>query len=172
MVYTEMLLKGAYIIDIEQLEDDRGWFGRTFCQEEFAALGLCSDFVQHNSSYSRHRGTVRGMHYQLPPYSEVKIVRCVRGAIYDVIVDIRDDSETYMQWFGVELSENDNRMLYVPKGFAHGFQTLSDDTEVFYLMSEFYRKGFDAGLRWNDKRLGITWPITEGIIISEKDASL
>ena len=171
MTYVETLLKGAYIIDMQPIEDERGWFSRAFCMKEFRANGLCSEFVQHNSSFNLQKGTVRGLHYQLPPYEEIKVVRCIRGKIFDVIVDIRKDSDTYLKWFGVELSEDNCRMLYVPKGFAHGFQTLCDKTEIFYLMSEFYRKGYDAGLRWDDKAIGIDWPIRDGIVISEKDAS-
>ena len=171
MIYTEAPLKGAYIIDMQRIEDERGWFSRTFCKEEFEANGLCCDFVQHNASHSIRKGTIRGLHYQLPPYEEIKVVRCTMGKIFDVIVDIRADSDTYLQWFSVELSGDNGRMLYIPKGFAHGFQTLCENSEVFYLMSAFYRKGYESGIRWNDAALNINWPIRDGITISEKDAS-
>jgi len=169
MIFTETPLPGAYVIDLNKLDDERGWFARAFCKEAFEAHGLCTDFVQHNLSYNKKCGTIRGLHYQLPPHEEIKVVRCVKGAIFDVIVDIRESSLTYRQWYGTELSDENGRMLYVPAGFAHGFQTLSDDAAVFYLMSAYYQKGMDAGLPWNDPRMGINWPIKEGIILSERD---
>lgn len=172
MTFTETPLKGAFVINTVPFEDNRGWFSRTFCKEEFEKQGLCSEFVQHNSSYNIHKGTIRGLHYQLAPYEEIKVVKCTRGKILDVIVDLRENSETYLQWFSIELTDENGRMIYVPEGFAHGFQTLCDNTDVFYLMSEFYRKGFDAGIRWNDEVLGINWPILDEIIISEKDKFL
>ena len=172
MVFTETPLKGAYVIDIVPIEDERGWFARAFCKDEFAKYGLHTEYPQHNISYNLKKGTVRGLHYQLPPYGEVKIVECTKGNIFDVIVDMRQDSDTFLQWFAVELNENDGKMLYIPKDFAHGFQTLSDNAEVFYLMGEYYQKGMESGIRWNDEKLGITWPMRDDIVISEKDRQL
>jgi len=172
MIFTETPLKGAYIIDIEPHKDNRGWFSRTFCKEEFEKHGLCTEFVQHNSSYNALKGTIRGLHYQIPPDEEIKIVSCVKGCIFDVIVDVRKDSSTYMQWFSVELSESNGRMLYIPKDFAHGFQTLCDETMVLYQMSEYYKKGSESGIRWNDATLNIDWPEKENVIMSEKDSQL
>jgi len=172
MIYSETKLKGAFLIDIEPIDDERGWFSRTFCKNEFEKQGLCAEFVQHNISYSLKKGTIKGLHYQLPPYEEVKVVSCIKGKIFDVIVDMRPDSETYLKWLSVELEEQSGRMLYVPKGFAHGFQTLTDDVLVFYLMGELYYKNAENGLRWNDELLNISWPIREDIIISDKDRNL
>lgn len=172
MHFTQTTLNGTYIIDIEPIEDERGYFARSFCSDEFLKHGLHSDFVQHNISYNLKQGTIRGMHYQLPPYEEIKVVRCIKGTIFDVIVDLRPDSATYMQWFSVELSEDNARAIYIPKGFAHGFQSTTDNTIVLYLMSEFYHRGFEAGLRWDDERLDIKWPILNDIVISDRDSSL
>jgi dTDP-4-dehydrorhamnose 3,5-epimerase len=172
MVFTETPLRGAYVIDIEPFTDERGYFARIFCRDEFIRHGLQADFPQHNISHNIKKGTIRGMHYQLPPHGEVKVVRCVKGTIFDVIIDIRQDSETYLKWFAVELSEDNGRALYIPQGFAHGFQTLTDGTLIYYLMGSPYQKGFDAGLRWDDKRVGIEWPITDEIIISDRDRSI
>jgi len=171
MIYTETRLKGAFIIEMEPFRDERGYFARAFCKEDFARNGLCAEYVQHNTSYNVKKGTVRGMHYQLPPYEEIKVVQCVRGAILDVIVDMRKDSETYLQWVSAELTESNGKMLYVPKGFVHGYQTLSDNSAVFYLVSEFYHKDYESGVRWDDEALNIAWPIKENITVSEKDKS-
>jgi dTDP-4-dehydrorhamnose 3,5-epimerase len=168
MIFEETKLKGAYIIDLEKHEDDRGFFARTFCRNELTANGLIADVAQANMSLSKTRGTVRGMHYQKAPYEETKLVRCTRGALYDVIIDLRPDSLTYSQWIGVELSADNYRMLFVPKNFAHGFITLADDTEATYLVSQFYAPGSELGIRWNDPRFGIQWPIAVQVI-SEKD---
>ena len=170
MIFTEGALQGAYIIDLEKHEDQRGFFARTFCQKEFAEHGLAEDMVQSNVSYSEQRGTLRGMHYQNPPHQEAKLIRCTQGALYDVIVDVRGDSETYGQWMSVELSEDTHRMFYVPEGFAHGFMTLEDDTEVMYQVSEFYTPGAERGICYNDPALGIDWPMPVQVI-SEKDLS-
>jgi len=170
LIFTETKLKGSYIIDIEPIEDERGFFARSWCRKEFAAHGLNPDLVQCNISYNKKKGTLRGMHYQAAPHGEVKLVRCTRGSIYDVIVDLRKGSETLRQWVGFELSQGNRRLLYIPEGFAHGFQTLEDNTEVFYQMSEFYFPELARGLRWNDKAVGIKWPLGE-IFISEKDQS-
>ncbi len=168
MKFIETRLKGAFIIEPERLEDERGFFARTFCQKEFEAHGLNPKMVQCNISYNKHKGTLRGMHYQAAPMAEAKLVRCTRGAIYDVIIDMRHESPTYCQWLAEELSTENSRMTYIPEGFAHGFQTLEDDTEVFYQMSEFYSPEHAQGVRWNDPIFGIEWHLNTKII-SEKD---
>ena len=161
-------LSGAWLIEPEPHTDARGSFARTFCEREFAAQGLKTRFVQHSASISKKSGTLRGMHYQRAPCEEVKVVRCVRGAIYDVIIDLRSQSPSYRKWIGVELSQKNGRQLYVPEGFAHGFQTLSDDVEVHYLISEFYNPETSSGFFYNDPAFGIIWP-GEVAEISEKD---
>ncbi|MCK5398353.1 MAG: dTDP-4-dehydrorhamnose 3,5-epimerase family protein, partial [Thermoplasmata archaeon] len=138
MIFTETRLKGAFIIDIEPIEDDRGFFARSWCRNEFEKHGLNPDLVQCNISFNKKKGTLRGMHYQTAPHEESKLVRCTRGSLFDVIIDLREDSGTYKKWFGIELSAENRRMIYMPGGFAHGFQTLEDNTEVFYQMTEFY----------------------------------
>lgn len=168
MIFTQTDLKDACVIDLERHEDERGFFARSWCVREFQEMGLDTGLLQCNLSYNTEKGTTRGMHYQRPPYAETKLVRCVRGAIYDVIIDLRPSSSTFRQWIGVELTAENRSMLYVPKGFAHGFQTLSDDTEVLYMMSEFYAPDHADGLRWDDPLLGITWP-GEVRSMSEKD---
>jgi dTDP-4-dehydrorhamnose 3,5-epimerase len=170
MIFTETRLAGAYVIDPQLLQDDRGFFARSWCQREFEAHGLTPRVVQANLSYNKRKGTLRGMHYQLPPHAEAKLVRCTRGAILDVIADLRPGSATAGQWIGVELTAENHRMLYVPEGFAHGFQTLADDTEVTYQVSEFYTPGAERGVRYDDPALGITWPLPVSVI-SEKDRS-
>lgn len=169
MIFTETKLKGAYIIEPERLSDERGFFARTWCQKEFQMHGLNTNVVQCNISYNIKKGTLRGMHYQAAPHEEAKVVRCTRGAIYDVIIDLRPGSQTVKHWIGMELTEHDRRMLYIPEGFAHGFLTLRDDTEVFYQMSEFYEASHARGVRWNDPAFGIQWPAAVSII-SEKDS--
>jgi dTDP-4-dehydrorhamnose 3,5-epimerase len=171
MIFKETPLKGAFTIEIEPIEDERGLFARTWCKKEFEAHGLNSDLVQCNTSFNKIKGTLRGMHYQASPHGEAKLVRCTMGSIYDVIIDIRNDSATYLQWFACELTAENRRMLYVPIGFAHGFQTLEDNTEVFYQMSEYYYPEYAQGIRWDDSVLGIDWPINEKIL-SAKDRSL
>jgi dTDP-4-dehydrorhamnose 3,5-epimerase len=168
MKFTETKLKGAYIIDIKPFVDERGFFARAWCQNEFEEHGLTTRVAQANISFNHKKGTLRGMHYQVPPYGEVKVIRCTRGALYDVIIDLRPGSETYMQWIGVELTAENHRMLYVPEQFAHGFQTLEDNTEATYQVSEFYTPGAERGLRWNDPAFDIEWPL-EVVVISEKD---
>lgn len=168
MIFTETKLKGAYVIDIEPLEDERGFFARSWCEEEFKKHDLNYKLVQCNLSFNRKKGTLRGVHYQIAPYEEDKLVRCTKGAIYDVIIDLRPKSETYTQWVSVELTSENRKMIYIPKGFAHGFQTLEDNTEVFYQMSEFYHPECARGIRWNDEAIRIIWPIEEKVI-SEKD---
>lgn len=168
MKFIETRLKGAFIIEPERLEDERGFFARTFCQKEFEAHGLNPRMFQCNISYNKHKGTLRGMHYQAAPMAEAKLVRCTRGTIYDVIIDLRPDSPTYCQWLAEELNAENSKMIYIPEGFAHGFQTLENDTEVFYQMSEFYSPEHARGLRWDDSVFWIEWPLNAKII-SDKD---
>jgi dTDP-4-dehydrorhamnose 3,5-epimerase len=168
MIFTETRLSGAYVIDLQCIKDERGFFARTWCKEEFEKHGLNSNLVQCNLSHNVKRGTLRGMHYQAAPHEEVKLVSCISGSIYDVIVDLRDKSPTFGQWQAFELSAQNHRMLYIPEGFAHGFQTLQDNTSVFYQMSEFYHPACAKGVRWNDPIFSINWPIAEKIM-SEKD---
>jgi len=168
MIFTETALKGAFVIELEKNEDERGFFARTFCRKEFEAYGLNPNLVQCNISFNEKKGTLRGMHYQTAPHEETKLVSCIRGAIYDVIIDLRPDSPTYCQWFAVELSAENYKMLYVPGGFAHGFQTLEDNTVVFYQMSEFYHPECARNVRWDDPAFGIGWPLS-GRIMSKKD---
>lgn len=168
MILKETKLKGAYIIELQPIEDERGFFARTFCQKEFVANGLNPKLVQCSISYNKRKGTLRGMHYQVAPMAEAKLVRCTRGAIYDVIIDLRHESPTYCEWIAAELNVDNHRMIYIPAGFAHGFQTLMDDTEVFYQMSEFYAPECARGVRWDDPAFGIVWPDDKSII-SEKD---
>lgn len=162
-------IRGSYLVHLESRTDERGMFARAFCAEEFAAHGLQTTYVQGNIAVTRRSGTVRGMHFQRPPHEEVKLVRCVKGAIYDVIVDIRPDSTTRGQWFGARLSDKNGTMMYVPKGIAHGYQTFSDDASVFYLVSAAYAPGAEAGLRFDDPTIGIEWPLTV-TETSDKDA--
>jgi dTDP-4-dehydrorhamnose 3,5-epimerase len=167
--FTATALAGAYIIDIERLGDERGFFARTFCRDEFAAHGLRNAFVQGNVSSNARKGTLRGLHFQKKPYEEAKLVCCTRGAIYDVIVDLRRDSPTFRQWASFDLSAGNRRLLYVPEGMAHGFQTLEDESDVFYLMAEMYHPEAAAGVRWNDPAFGVAWP-SAAPILSERDA--
>ena len=169
--FTRTGLQDAVIIDLEPIEDARGFFARAWDEREFAENGLETRIAQCNVSFNRRKGTLRGMHLQRPPYEEVKLIRCIRGSLFDVIIDIRPESASYKQWAGVELSARNRRMLYVPRGFAHGFQTLEDDTETFYMVSEFYVPGAEDGLRWNDPMFGIEWPLGEPSEISDKDRS-
>ncbi len=171
MIFTETKLKGAYLIDIESREDERGFFARAWCQQEFIAHGLISNWVQCNMSFNKVKGTLRGMHYQAEPYSEAKLVRCTMGAVFDVIIDLRPHSPTFKKWFAVELTAENRHMVYIPKGFLHGFQSLADNSEVFYQMSEFYCAENARGFRWNDPVFAIEWPEIGHRIISEKDRS-
>ncbi len=168
MNFIRTELNDAYIIDLNRLEDERGFFARTFCVKEFEQHGIDYPVAQANVSYNYQKHTLRGMHYQKKPYSEDKLVRCTRGSIFDAIIDVRPESSTHMKWTGVELNEQNHRMLYVPKGFAHGFITLKDNTEVIYQVSEFYKPGAEQGIRWDDAAFMIEWP-AEPEIISEKD---
>ncbi len=168
MIFTDTPLAGAVVLEPERLEDERGFFARAFCAREFEARHLNPRVVQCNISFNRHSGTLRGLHFQHPPHGEVKLVRCTAGALYDVVVDLRPDSATFLRHFGLELSARNRRMLYIPEGFAHAFQTLEDDTEVFYQVSEFYTPGAAGGVRWNDPAFRIAWPL-EVTLISEQD---
>jgi len=169
MIFNETFLKGSFVIEIEKNIDNRGFFGRAFCETEFSEHGLSSRFVQSNVSVNFKAGTLRGLHYQLPPFSETKLVRCVKGSIYDVILDIRPQSDTYGQYFGVELNDENCKMLYVPEGFAHSFITLKDNSEVLYFVSKQYNRESERGIRYNDKRFNIEWPCSISVI-SDKDS--
>jgi dTDP-4-dehydrorhamnose 3,5-epimerase len=164
MNFASTPLAGAYLIELKRIEDERGFFARSFCQNEFSEHGLNPRIAQCNVSFNRQRSTLRGMHFQVAPHEEAKVVRCTQGAIWDVIVDLRPGSPTLHKWYGVELSAASRRSLYVPEGFAHGFQTLTDDAEVLYLMSEFYHPDAGRGLRWDDPRLAISWPLPDPIL--------
>lgn len=169
MIFKETRIPGAFIIETEQIEDDRGFFVRQWCKNEFEAHGLASGFVQANATLSKKRGTIRGLHYQTAPHEEAKLVRCIRGAMFDVIIDLRPSSSTYAQWLGTELRADDHTMIYIPEGMAHGYQILEDDTEVFYQVSQFYAPGVEQGVRWNDPAFEIEWPEAHAPILSEKD---
>ncbi len=168
MIFTETGLAGAFVIDVELIEDERGFFTRSWCRNEFKAHGLNPRLAQCNISYNKKMGTLRGMHFQLSPHEEAKLVRCVRGAIFDVIVDLRPDSATFLCWQGLELSETNRRAVYIPEGFAHGFLTMTNDAEVFYQMSSCFVPSSAAGIRWDDPAIAINWPI-QPQCISEKD---
>jgi dTDP-4-dehydrorhamnose 3,5-epimerase len=168
LIFTPTPLAGAYLIDLERHEDERGFFARSFCRQEFVTHGLNPDVVQCNASFNRRRGTLRGMHYQAPPHAEAKTVRCTHGAVWDVIVDLRPASQTFMRCHGVGLTASNRTALYVPEGVAHGFQTLVDDSEVLYLMSAFYHPEAARGVPWDDPAFGIDWPIREPIM-SDRD---
>jgi dTDP-4-dehydrorhamnose 3,5-epimerase len=164
MRFTQTQLKGAFTIEPEKLEDERGFFARSWCQKEARAYGLTPNWVQCNISFNKRKGTLRGMHYQAPPCAEAKLVRCTMGAIYDVIIDLRVQSPSYKQWMAIELSAENRRMLYIPEGFAHGFITLADNSEIFYQMSEFYAPVHARGIRWDDPAFAIRWPFTPEVI--------
>jgi len=167
---TPTPLAGAFVLDITPKEDERGFFARTFCVDELAALGLEARVMQESVSFNRHMGTLRGMHFQRSPHEELKIVRCARGAVFDVIVDLRRDSATFKHWFGTTLNETNHQSLYVPRGFAHGFLTLEDATELLYSIADPFVPASGAGVRWNDRAFGIEWPASPRII-SERDAN-
>jgi dTDP-4-dehydrorhamnose 3,5-epimerase len=170
MKFRETPLQGAYLIELERRGDERGFFARFFCEKEFGAVGLETRFVQINNSLTGARGALRGLHYQLPPSAEVKVVRAIRGALWDVLVDLRLGSPTYLKWFGAELNEDNREMMYVPRGFGHGFVTLTDNVEALYLVSAFYDPGAERGVRWDDPAVAIEWPVTPAVI-SDKDRS-
>jgi dTDP-4-dehydrorhamnose 3,5-epimerase len=170
MLFNELTLRGAFVVAPERREDARGWFTRTFCHDEFAAHGLICDFVQCSTSFNIRRGTLRGMHFQRAPHEEIKLVRCTRGAVLDVMLDLRAGASTFRQWQTVELTEDNGLAVYVPCGFAHGFQTLTDNAEVFYQMAGRYCPDAAAGIRWDDPAFDIDWPIRPPIL-SDRDAS-
>lgn len=170
MIFRETPLKGAYTIELERSEDVRGFFARSWCQKEFKLMGLNDRLVQCNISFNKKAGTLRGMHFQIHPYEEAKLVRCTMGAIFDVIIDLRKDSPSYKKYFDVTMTSENRTLLYVPEGFAHGFLTLEDNTEIFYQMSEFYAPEYARGYRWNDPEFGIKWP-QDVFVISERDLS-
>ena len=169
MLFIETKIKGAFVVELEKYSDDRGFFSRAWCQKEFKEQGIKSQFVQANIGFSKNSGTIRGIHYQIAPFEEAKLVRCIRGAIFDVVLDLRPELPSFKQWFGVELSDENRKMLYVPEGCAHGYQTLVDNTEVFYQVSQVYSPESERGIRWNDPEFDIEWPIDEDLVISEKD---
>lgn len=171
MIFTELAVAGAFAIDLEKREDARGYFARAWCAREFEENGLNPELVQVNLSFNDEVGTLRGMHFQRAPHEEAKSVRCTRGAIYDVVLDLRPESPTYKDWAAVELSADNRRMLYVPEGCGHGYQTLTPETETLYQVSAFYAPDSEGGVRWNDPAFGIDWPDTPRRILSEKDAS-
>jgi dTDP-4-dehydrorhamnose 3,5-epimerase len=168
MRFTDAAIDGALIVELEPAADERGMFARTYCEEVFAQRGLVTHWPQCNTSFNKRAGTLRGLHYQAEPYPETKLVRCTRGAAFDVAVDIRPQSPTFKRWFATELSADNRRMVYLPGGVAHGFQALVDETELFYQMSEFYRPDYARGVRWDDPALGIAWPLANPLL-SERD---
>jgi dTDP-4-dehydrorhamnose 3,5-epimerase len=169
MIFRETKLSGAFVVEPERFEDERGFFARSWSAREFAERGLDPALAECNVSFNRRAGTLRGMHYQAAPHAQAKLVRCPRGRIYDVIIDLRPESETFRRWVGVELSAENGAMLYVPEGFAHGFQTLADDTEVFYQMSAYYEAASGRGVRWDDPAFGVEWPEAGERIMNARD---
>ena len=169
MIFTETKIKGVYLIEPELITDERGFFARSFCKAEFRKHGLETDIVQCNISYNKKKGTIRGMHYQIPPFEEEKIVSCTQGSIYDVVVDLRSDSPSYCQWVATELSEKNFKMIYIPNGCAHGFQTSEDHTIVHYQITAFFHQECARGVKWNDPIFDIKWPNFQKRIISDKD---
>ena len=169
MNFTPTPLKGSYVIDIFPIEDDRGWLARTYCKEEFKMIGHSAEWLQMNHTYTKKKGTIRGMHFQKPPHSEIKLIRCIAGSVFDVIIDIREGSETFLEWFGVELSATNMKMIYIPQGFAHGFQTQTDECQLVYHHSAVYTPGVEGGIRYEDKRVGVKWPL-EVSAISQRDS--
>ncbi|HVS97173.1 MAG TPA: dTDP-4-dehydrorhamnose 3,5-epimerase [Puia sp.] len=169
MIFHPTPLEGSYVVELTPFGDERGWFARWYCKDEFAAIGHSKEWVQMNHSYTRQKGAVRGMHYQVPPYREIKLVRCIAGRVFDVIVDVRNGSPSFLQYAAVELSAENKRMLYIPEGFAHGFQVLEDESELIYLHTELYRPGAEGGIRYDDPVVGIDWPL--GVtMLSDRDA--
>jgi len=170
MIFTPTLLKGCYIVEPKILEDDRGWFARFYCKKEFKEIGHDKEWVQLNHSFTNKKGTVRGMHFQLQPFREIKMVKCIAGAVYDVVVDLRKDSATFLKWMGVELSATNRKMLYIPEGFAHGFQCLEDNCELIYHHSEFYSPEAEAGIRYDEPLVKINWPMPVAML-SPRDST-
>ena len=170
MIFTPTTLSGSYVIDVKPFEDERGWFSRYYCKNEFQQIGHDKDWVQLNHSVTKQKGTLRGMHYQIAPYREIKMVKCITGAIYDVIIDLRKSSPTFLQWYGVELSAENKRMLYIPEGFAHGFQCLADNCQLLYHHSEYYRPNAEGGIKYDDPLINIQWLLPVEML-SARDAS-
>jgi dTDP-4-dehydrorhamnose 3,5-epimerase len=171
MIFTKTQLDGVCIVELEKREDERGFFARAWCKEEFEAHGLNAQWVQANVACTKKKGTLRGLHYQLAPYDEAKLVHCPKGAVFDVAVDLRPSSPHFRQWVGIELSEDNHKLLYVSQGFAHGYQTLTNNTQLFYLVSQFYAADCERGVRWDDPSFGIEWPEIGEKVVSEKDKS-
>jgi dTDP-4-dehydrorhamnose 3,5-epimerase len=169
MKFAETRIKGAFVITLEGYHDERGYFTRTWCREEFRSHGILSLPVQANIAGSTRKGTIRGMHYQEAPDEEAKLIRCARGAVFDVLIDLRPASSTFKEWLAVELQGDADSMFYIPEGCAHGYQTLENDTEITYLTTAFYSPASERGIRWNDPSFGIAWPLKNNIVISEKD---
>jgi dTDP-4-dehydrorhamnose 3,5-epimerase len=170
MIFSQTILKGSYVIEPTVSEDERGWFARIYCKKDFQEIGHNKEWVQMNHSSTKKKGSIRGMHFQLHPFKEIKLVKCVTGSVYDVIIDLRTGSPTYLKWFGQELSAENRKMLYIPEGFAHGFQTLTDDCGLIYLHSEYYVPNVEGGIRYNDPKLNIEWPLIPSVI-SDRDSS-
>lgn len=168
MIFTPSPLAGCYTINFQPHTDDRGWFSRVYCQKEFETINHHLPFVQFNHSFNHKKGTIRGMHYQNPPFQEIKLIRCISGAVYDVVIDLRKDSPTFLQHFGIELSAINHQMIYIPNGFAHGFQTLEDNTQLLYHHTEFYQPGYEAGIHYLDPKVQIDWKLPLSII-SDRD---
>jgi dTDP-4-dehydrorhamnose 3,5-epimerase len=169
MIFEPAPLAGTYVVGLEPFSDERGWFARFFCKNEFLQIGHHQEWVQMNHSQTLEKGTLRGMHFQFPPHGEVKLVRCISGAVYDVVIDLRRGSSSFLNWFGIELSAANNKMLYIPEGFAHGFQSLQDDCGLIYMHTQFYSPQVEGGIRYNDPLLGINWPLPISQI-SQRDA--
>jgi dTDP-4-dehydrorhamnose 3,5-epimerase len=170
MIFNPIFLSGSFIIEPKVLEDDRGWFARFYCKNEFKGIGHEKEWVQLNHSVTNKKGAIRGMHYQVQPFREIKMVKCIAGAVYDVIIDLRKDSSTFLKWFGTELSAKNRKMLYIPEGFAHGFQCLEDDCELIYHHSEFYTPNSEGGIKYDDPVINIEWPLAV-TVISQRDQS-
>jgi dTDP-4-dehydrorhamnose 3,5-epimerase len=170
MIYTATDLKGSYVIDLEPFQDERGWFSRYYCSKDFSQIGHSKDWVQLNHSVTYGKGSLRGMHFQLAPFREVKMVKCIIGSVYDVIIDLRPSSPSFLKWFGAELSAENKKMMYIPEGFAHGFQCLAEHCELIYHHTEYYTPGAEGGIRYDDPLIGISWPL-EITTISERDKS-
>jgi dTDP-4-dehydrorhamnose 3,5-epimerase len=169
MKFAETPLTGSYVIDLDPFNDERGWFVRIFCKNEFQQIGHGKEWVQINHSATYKQGSIRGMHFQLPPYREIKMVRCIAGSVYDVIIDLRRNSDSFLKWFGIELSARNKKMLYIPEGFAHGFQALQPDSELIYHHTEFYTATAESGVKYNDPAVNIQWPLAV-TMISERDS--
>lgn len=170
MIFTPTPLAGSYVIELEPFTDDRGWFARYFCKDEFQKIGHNKEWVQINHSFTEHKGTIRGMHYQLSPYKEIKMIRCIAGSVFDAIIDLRKGSPTFLQWFGMELSALNKKMVYIPEGFAHGFQSLTNKAELLYHHSEYYAPGSEGGIKYDDSIINIEWPLPLSII-SDRDST-